>query len=851
MSKSQITHTEFGSVVLAEPVSLPDVLDVFVAGGGPAGTAAAVRAKEFGLTALVIDYDDLMKRIRDYPKERLILPSYGGGDKMSFPDGGAMLEALRFEDSDKDDLVAHWRGLYRDLSIPARIGSELNGLELGQDGIWDVLTWNHRAAAEMRYRARNVVIAIGAGVPRRFDIPGDTDGIAFRLEDPRDFVDGPALVIGEGTAAAEAVIAVSQAKVEAEEKTAVYWSYRGERMPKVSKALGDVFFDAYVGNGNIRYLPLSDASAVVTGPDRREYLSVHVDRKIIDGRPAESVQLEFPKDQVVACIGEDLPVKLLQRLGVKTPLIKDQPRMVVSVCGETNLPGVFLVGDARGPRYMRCEDFEDSNTYEQISQKRNIKAAMIDAGGVVEEIAARMNVAPQPDEAVPGPPLGSEVTQVPGAVPSPQATPSVEANPDLEETLKPAASASRPSDSEITPLPTATPVVAESAPLEIHEEVRTIIAPVATHTARSKADAAGAVLFTLQPDGSVEEEFPISRDMIEIGRKGADIACPEDVHMDDVHARLEKDGESYWLVDADSSSGVWLRVDARNGRLLRDQDQVWLGRQILVLEAIGRTWGLAHYGREGELAGTYQVGERGIFVGRGEALVLDAEDASLSRRHAQFVKDGDTVRVIDRGSRNGTYVKSVGSVALDNGDEFRVAGSRFRIETTAAVAPVPGDDVIIDPPRLEPEGEAARAAIAEVVLPKEPTPVPVFQQPTPPATVGAAAAPAAVAGAPFVQFEHEEFPASFSVGDSQTVLEAFMESGGKPDEPLSWECKKGLCGLCCVEILEGAEEFEPYDPGSSEMKTIETAVMVEPDPSKYRLTCIAKIRGPVKLGLPQ
>ena len=77
-----------GSLVLDAPVELPDVLDVLIVGGGPFGTAAAFRLKELGLSALVIDYDDLMKRIRDYAKEKPILPDYGGGDRMQFPKGG-------------------------------------------------------------------------------------------------------------------------------------------------------------------------------------------------------------------------------------------------------------------------------------------------------------------------------------------------------------------------------------------------------------------------------------------------------------------------------------------------------------------------------------------------------------------------------------------------------------------------------------------------------------------------------------------------------------------------------------------------------------------------------------------
>ncbi len=45
-----------------------------------------------------------MKRIRDYPKEKQIKPSYGGGDKLQFPAGGPMLAALAFDDIDKDEM---------------------------------------------------------------------------------------------------------------------------------------------------------------------------------------------------------------------------------------------------------------------------------------------------------------------------------------------------------------------------------------------------------------------------------------------------------------------------------------------------------------------------------------------------------------------------------------------------------------------------------------------------------------------------------------------------------------------------------------------------------------------------
>ena len=70
-----------GSLILKKAVKLPEILDMLIVGGGPGGTAAVFRAKELGLSALVIDFDDLMKRIRDYAKDKLILPDLAAAIK--------------------------------------------------------------------------------------------------------------------------------------------------------------------------------------------------------------------------------------------------------------------------------------------------------------------------------------------------------------------------------------------------------------------------------------------------------------------------------------------------------------------------------------------------------------------------------------------------------------------------------------------------------------------------------------------------------------------------------------------------------------------------------------------------
>lgn len=347
-----------GRVVLNAPVTLPPVLDLLIVGAGPFGTAAAFRAKELGLAALVVDHDDILKRIRDYAKDKLILPDYGGGDQMAFPEGGDLIRSLEFEPIDKDELCERWKSLYRQHNIPAQIGMELVGLRRADD-TWAAVVMNHNKKREETILAKHVAIGVGRGVPRQLEVPGDLTGLSFSMKEAGVFVGSPVCVIGGGTSAAEAVVAISNAKARASDSTGVYWSHRGQKMPKVSQALAGVFFEAFIGNGNIRYLPGSEpVSASGTGPTG--CLSVRTDRLEHPNQPAQVTVLEFLKTHTVACIGEDLPENLLKRLGI--PLVENETgkkRVLVTPLLETREADVYLAGDTLSPMFLETSDFQD------------------------------------------------------------------------------------------------------------------------------------------------------------------------------------------------------------------------------------------------------------------------------------------------------------------------------------------------------------------------------------------------------------------------------------------------------------------------------------------------------------
>ncbi|RAX50912.1 FHA domain-containing protein [Arthrobacter sp. AQ5-05] len=66
-------------------------------------------------------------------------------------------------------------------------------------------------------------------------------------------------------------------------------------------------------------------------------------------------------------------------------------------------------------------------------------------------------------------------------------------------------------------------------------------------------------------------------------------------------------------------------------------------------------------------------------AGRHPDAAVFLDDVTVSRKHAQFIRDADGFSVVDSGSLNGTYVNNdrVDSVRLANGSEVQIG--KFRL----------------------------------------------------------------------------------------------------------------------------------------------------------------------------
>ncbi len=610
----------------------PEILDVLVVGGGPAGTAAAFRLKELGLRALLIDFDDILKRIRDYPKDKLILPDFGGGDKMAFPSGGACVSALPFAPIDKDDMCARWKDLYTTFDVPVRTGIEISAVERDGD-LWNVRAWDLKNNTALVFRARHVVLAIGRGVPRRLDLAGNMDGIVYRMDDPARYVPGPVLVVGGGTSAAEAVLAISLAKIAADEKSAVYWAFRGTKMPAVSKALAERFFEAYIGNGNIRSLPNAEPASVVTGPDRLEYVSLRVDRKTVEGRPPETMHLEFAKTSCIACIGEDIPEALLKSLGIAMIPVGEFKKMVVTPLLETQQPNIYLIGDLLSQSYLETDDFSASpDTYREVKHRGNIKTSLRDGVFVADVIQQRM-----------------------------EGRSHIEVNVGNAEPLAvPAA------DPRVAPL-TAGGASGESPPRPDVDVTRD-----------------GATLVLITPTGVEAGEYRVtSQGTTTLGRIDRDVSFPNDTSLSDTHASISHRDGVYYLRDDGSRSGTYLRLQHDHPVVLTHGDLLRVGRQILVIVRATRdaTPTVEHYDSTGRQVGTYPVTGTTVFGrsggARNPAVVLDDRDTTLTRYHLSVALEKNQIVAEDFNSINGSYLKVDAERPLAQGDIIRIGGQQL------------------------------------------------------------------------------------------------------------------------------------------------------------------------------
>jgi thioredoxin reductase len=279
-------------------------IDVIVIGAGPAGLAAALRAKERGLSCVVLEQATVAASIKSFPREKIVYDP-----PLDLPVEGE----LWLKEATKEELVAQWTRIVRSRAIDVREDHRVTAIERDRPGADDatfvVTTTEDASGARGTFRASRVVVAIGRrGTPRLLDLaidPGAEGHVSYALADARSFAGKRVVVAGLGDSAMEAAIALAR-----QPETSVTIVYRGAAFAR-GKARNIAEVRELIAKGRLRLLfetiPVAVSRTAVT----------------VAGVTAGKGRRTLQADVLLVLVGGVPSWDLLVRAGVRRPAAPD------------------------------------------------------------------------------------------------------------------------------------------------------------------------------------------------------------------------------------------------------------------------------------------------------------------------------------------------------------------------------------------------------------------------------------------------------------------------------------------------------------------------------------------------
>ena len=255
--------------------------DLIIVGGGPAGIAATLTAKQKGLATTTLEQDSLGGTVARYPRGKIV---------MTRPAILPLFGKVKLKRVRKERLLALWQSVIEKTGIEIHQGVRVDRIR--------PMPWGFEVATSQgEMRARTILLATGRrGSPRRLGISGEElPKVTYSLDDAAQYAGRHVLVVGGGDSALEAAAMLARHPV-----ASVTISYRGAAFDRARPATRARVTDA-IERGRVHVIYQSHVRAIA--PD-------HV---IVD-QPGRRTKVG--NDAVIVCIGGTLPTALLADAGV-------------------------------------------------------------------------------------------------------------------------------------------------------------------------------------------------------------------------------------------------------------------------------------------------------------------------------------------------------------------------------------------------------------------------------------------------------------------------------------------------------------------------------------------------------
>jgi len=287
------------------------IYDLLVVGAGPAGISAAVRAKQEGLTVLVLERGEVANTIFNFQKKKHV---------MAEPGMVPLRSDLQFEAGTRETILQRWHDAIRQLQVQINRPEAVQQITKA-DGLFTI------QSDKASYQSRHVVLAIGIqGNPNRVGKPGeDLPHVSYTLSDPTLYQDQDILMIGAGDAAIEGVLALCEKnRVSVLNRNNEFFRLKDALDRRINEQVNAKQVVAYHSAAVERFEP---GATVIILPDR---------------------VVRVKTDWVFIRIGASLPRAFLEKCGVTFASQERSALPTINEHYESHIHGLYVIGAVAG-----------------------------------------------------------------------------------------------------------------------------------------------------------------------------------------------------------------------------------------------------------------------------------------------------------------------------------------------------------------------------------------------------------------------------------------------------------------------------------------------------------------------